>query len=59
MKSLVYEKKSQPVAEITGRIFEATVQISNDGTRQQFFWRGLERERTYPRESGGHFGQLL
>jgi hypothetical protein len=37
MKSLVYEKKSQPVAEITGRIFEATVQISNDGTRQQFF----------------------
>jgi hypothetical protein len=60
MKSLVYETESQMVAEVTGCIFKATVQMRNDSTMPCRATSSLlKKTRTCPREGGGNFEQLL
>jgi hypothetical protein len=60
MKSLVYERKSQTVAELTGCFFSATAQIGNDGTMLcRVTTSLLRRARTCLREGGDHFEQLI
>jgi hypothetical protein len=58
--TIVYEIKSQMIAELTGHISDATVQIKNDGSMLcRAISSLLKRSRTCVQESGGRFEPLL